>query len=54
MALELGVNFTAEIIYHLFDQFTAYLDELKAKRREEAAGEAVFPCILAIKSIVYL
>ena len=51
MALELGVTiFTAEIIYHLFDQFTAYLDELKAKRREEAAGEAVFPCILAIKS----
>ena len=50
LALELGVKImTAEIIYHLFDQFTAYMDDLKAKRRAEAAGEAVFPCILAIK-----
>ena len=50
LALELGVKImTAEIIYHLFDQFTAYMDELRAKRRAEAAGEAVFPCILAIK-----
>lgn len=28
--------FTADIIYHLFDQFTRFMDELTARRREEA------------------
>ncbi len=27
--------FTADIIYHLFDQFTAYLKEINDRRREE-------------------
>ena len=49
LAEELGVKlFTAEIIYHLFDQFTAYLDEVKERKREEVALEAVFPCVLRI------
>jgi translation initiation factor 5B len=29
--------FTADIIYHLFDQFTRFMDELNEKRRAEAA-----------------
>lgn len=42
-AQEMGVRImTAEIIYHLFDQFTRFMDELTARRREEAAAY-VFP-----------
>jgi len=48
-AAEMGVRImTAEIIYHLFDQFTRFMDELTAKRREEAAAVAVFPSIVKI------
>jgi translation initiation factor 5B len=48
-AQETGVRiFTADIIYHLFDQFTSYMDGLMAQRREEAQGVAVFPCICKI------
>jgi translation initiation factor 5B len=48
-AAKAGVRiFTADIIYHLFDQFTAYLNELKAKEKAEAALKVVFPCILEI------
>jgi len=48
-AAEMGVRImTAEIIYHLFDQFTKFMDELTAKRREEAAAVAVFPSIVKI------
>lgn len=36
--------FQADIIYHLFDQFTAYQDELKRQKREEFKNIAVFPC----------
>merc|ERR1712238_251894 len=39
---------TADIIYHLFDQFTKFMDELTAKRREEAVAIAVFPSIVKI------
>jgi len=36
--------FQADIIYHLFDQFTAYQEELKRQKREEFKSVAVFPC----------
>lgn len=46
---EIGVKiFTADIIYHLFDMATKYMEELKAKRRQESADTAVFPCVLDI------
>ncbi|OQR81411.1 eukaryotic translation initiation factor 5B [Thraustotheca clavata] len=49
LATELGVRiFTADIIYHLFDQFTAYMDNIKQLRREQFADVAVFPVILRI------
>ncbi|CAL8115263.1 unnamed protein product [Orchesella dallaii] len=49
LADHLGVKiFHADIIYHLFDQFMAYRDELKAKKREEFKHIAVFPCKLKI------
>jgi len=40
--------FTADIIYHLFDQFTRFMEELSEKRRQEAADIAVFPSIIRI------
>jgi translation initiation factor 5B len=47
LAESLGVTiFTADIIYHLFDKFTAYRDELKKKKQEEFKHIAVFPCKL--------
>uniref|UniRef100_B4N566 GK20375 n=2 Tax=Drosophila willistoni TaxID=7260 RepID=B4N566_DROWI len=49
MADSLGVKiFQADIIYHLFDKFTAYREELKNKKREEFRSIAVFPCKLKI------
>ncbi|RKP24453.1 P-loop containing nucleoside triphosphate hydrolase protein, partial [Syncephalis pseudoplumigaleata] len=49
LADELGVRvFTADIIYHLFDQFTAYNKEIMEQRRKDQAPEAVFPCVLRI------
>jgi len=48
-ASEVGVRiFTAEIIYHLFDQFTRFMEDLTERRREEAAAVAVFPSIVKI------
>lgn len=45
----MGVKiFTADIIYHLFDQFTDYMDKLKQTKKEETLAEAVFPCRLKI------
>lgn len=38
--------FTANIIYHLFDEFTAYVDKCKGERKAEDGNKAVFPCIL--------
>ncbi|KAI3878640.1 hypothetical protein MKW92_041500 [Papaver armeniacum] len=40
--------FTADIIYHLFDQFQKYMDNVKEEKKREALGEAVFPCRLRI------
>ncbi|KAL5011761.1 hypothetical protein ScPMuIL_010312 [Solemya velum] len=49
MADNLGVRiFAADIIYHLFDAFTAYRDELKAQRQQEFKDIAVFPCKIRI------
>ena len=40
--------FTADIIYHLFDQFTAYMDGITQERRATFGNLAVFPVILRI------
>lgn len=49
LAEEIGLKiFTADIIYHLFDQFTAYMKEIKAQEQEAARFEAVFPCTLNV------
>eukprot|EP00879_Flechtneria_rotunda_P029724 GHRR01032167.1.p1 GENE.GHRR01032167.1~~GHRR01032167.1.p1 ORF type:complete len:533 (+),score=163.22 GHRR01032167.1:1023-2621(+) len=49
MAAEYNVKiFTADIIYHLFDQFTAYMKQIKSQEQEAARLDAVFPCILQI------
>ncbi len=49
MAEELNVRvFMADIIYHLFDQFRAYMDNIIAERKKAAEGVAVFPCALKI------
>lgn len=38
--------FEADIIYHLFDSFTAHMKELEEQRKEESKLLAVFPCVL--------
>lgn len=49
LAEEAGVRiFVADIIYHLFDQFKAYIDNLREEKKKESAEEAVFPCVLKI------
>ena len=48
-AEELGVKvFTAEVIYHLFDQFTTYIEGIRKAKRESAVNTAVFPVIMRI------
>ncbi|KAI9209018.1 uncharacterized protein BJ171DRAFT_488235 [Polychytrium aggregatum] len=49
LADECGVKiFKANIIYHLFDQFTAYMKELEEQKRRDEAPKAIFPCLLKI------
>ncbi|KAK6173778.1 hypothetical protein SNE40_017178 [Patella caerulea] len=49
LADKLGVRvFTADIIYHLFDRFMEYREEVKKKKQEEFKHLAVFPCKLRI------
>ncbi|KAL4881252.1 hypothetical protein BJY04DRAFT_207648 [Aspergillus karnatakaensis] len=44
---DVGVKiFTADIIYHLFDDFTKHMAELTERKKEEAKLNAVFPCVL--------
>ncbi|EED16720.1 mitochondrial translation initiation factor IF-2, putative [Talaromyces stipitatus ATCC 10500] len=44
---DVGVKiFTADIIYHLFDDFTKHMAELNEQRKEESKMHAVFPCVL--------
>jgi len=54
-AEELGVKiFTAEIIYHLFDRFTDYIEKFNKDKQEQAAPTAVFPCRLKIAGAQYV
>ncbi|KAF2004617.1 hypothetical protein P154DRAFT_519118 [Amniculicola lignicola CBS 123094] len=47
-ANEIGVKiFEADIIYHLFDKFTAHMKALEEQRKEDSKMLAVFPCVLA-------
>ncbi|VDC01114.1 unnamed protein product [Peniophora sp. CBMAI 1063] len=49
MAEEMGIRlFKADIIYHLFDAFTAYNAEIVEAKRRDAAPIAVWPCRLKI------
>eukprot|EP00922_Rhytidocystis_sp_ex-Travisia-forbesii_P010458 GHVS01015323.1.p1 GENE.GHVS01015323.1~~GHVS01015323.1.p1 ORF type:complete len:462 (+),score=105.63 GHVS01015323.1:716-2101(+) len=48
-AKSLGVRImTADIIYHLFDEFTKYMNETKEEKKRDKAAEAVFPCLLSV------
>ncbi|EKM59530.1 uncharacterized protein PHACADRAFT_250096 [Phanerochaete carnosa HHB-10118-sp] len=49
LAEEMGIKvFKADIIYHLFDAFTAYNAEIMEAKRRDAAPQAVWPCRLKI------
>jgi len=39
---------TADIIYHLFDQFTDYMKQIDEAKKKNMQKEAVFPCVLKI------
>lgn len=55
LADHLGVKvFQADIIYHLFDKFTAYREELKQRKKNEFKSIAVFPCKLKVISIFFI
>ena len=52
-ALELAESsgikiFTADIIYHLFDKFQGYKEDLKQKAKDKHCHVAMFPCKLRI------
>ncbi|CAK5262455.1 unnamed protein product [Mycena citricolor] len=52
MAEEMGIRlFKADIIYHLFDAFTAYNQEIVEAKRKDAAPQAVWPCRLKILAV---
>ena len=49
MAEENNVRiFSADIIYHLFDQFSAFMNNIVAERRKKAEEIAVWPVVLKI------
>ena len=49
LAADLGVTiFTADIIYHLYDKVTAYMNKAKEDRRVATADVAVFPVVLDV------
>ncbi|KAG6885491.1 hypothetical protein C0993_001098 [Termitomyces sp. T159_Od127] len=49
LAEEMGIRlFKADIIYHLFDSFKAYNEEIMEAKRRDAAPQAVWPCRLKI------
>ena len=39
--------FTADIIYHLFDDFTKHMAQLAEQKKEDSKLLAVFPCVLS-------
>lgn len=52
LANKLGVKiFIADTIYHLYNQFEAYIKNLMEMKKREAAVDAVFPCALKISLI---
>ncbi|KAG8858050.1 hypothetical protein FRB91_010524 [Serendipita sp. 411] len=52
LAEESGVKlFRADIIYHLFDKFTAYHKEITEAKRKDAAPQAVWPCRLKVIAV---
>lgn len=49
MAKDMGIEiFTADVIYHLTDKFSAYQTKIKEERKKEALSVAVFPCRMKI------
>lgn len=47
LAQDMGVTiFSANIIYHLFDKFTAHMKAVEEQKRKDAAPMAIFPCII--------
>lgn len=54
-AEENGIKiFEANIIYHLFDEFTAYVKSCRDERKGDEGGKAVFPCIIEmVKGAVF-
>ena len=54
-AEEEGIKiFTAEIIYHLFDQFTEYVQKCKNERTSKGNVDAIYPCVLeTIKEAIF-
>ena len=49
LAIKNGIKiFSAEIIYHLFDQYIKYRDEMIKERKTLYRPQAVFPCSLKI------
>lgn len=52
-AEEQGVKiFSADIIYHLFDAFTAYQEKLLEQRRRDFEQYAIYPCVLKTLQII--
>lgn len=46
--------FTANIIYHLFDQFEVYVKKCREERKTDEGVKAVFPCLLEmVKGAVF-
>ena len=44
--------FNADVIYHLFDSFTAYQEKLLEERRKDFLDYAIFPCVLQTLQII--
>ncbi|KAJ2004652.1 eukaryotic translation initiation factor 5B [Coemansia thaxteri] len=55
MANEMGVKlFKADIIYHLFDAFTAHNAQILEQKRKDLAPQAIYPCVLTmVKGAVF-